>query len=770
MKKLLSKLILILSLLLVFQGHSKADEDMVDISETLAMEEKPEKYYLPESLRIISKYMLLAYDLEDSEKIKAFDSALSSLSKYYAGKAELVEVNSLEDYVRHRYLDRELYMDLQSEVRHLSNAKAFYKFYYKASSPAVAEQIEQYHKNQFAFAKEQFSDFVDKKTGNAFSAANLAENYQQLILERFLSWEILSKQSEMEALGYLHQFKRSLSAKQKLQIANGFTSVFERMDKELRSVGEKVAADKEKFQVDMVEVKGLGRFIQLFLGGVFKNLTPIGSKNMISGLLDNPDQRNNFQRFRTVLSYGIPQFLKFLQVVARMEGIDAKIKEAFASLESGGKAAPLALVLEELEKEKEALARKNLEIVKVEKAFHAGSIAQMHTVIVRDLKTQKTHEWALRMVKPGMENIIPRGTVNITNTAKEIDQDPELRRLNWPLMEPSIAPMDKDIYRDMDSKGASERQVMAKSEYTHELKIKLPSNHRLNLGIVKFFPKNQLDLEIRYYVPEMYYYSDPSENGVRIQLMEKVKGKKISKLGESANETDQLLAKEITRGLIHRWMETGFIKSGFIHADLHLGNFMVDIIERVSGQSSHWFQFRKSSTEKIVVDVPIIDYGMGGVIEKAFRSQFISLVVASKFRDATAMKEILWNLSIENESPISKQAFDKSFDEKYLEETKITKPEERMKAKDWVIFSINQGLVLPDEFVSLSRGTGILLTLAVKYEISKRLTGLMRSTIRNNKSLAFTAIKNGLVDWKMLRAILYRSKSSKSCSNSAVNK
>ena len=430
----------------------------------------------------------------------------------------------------------------------------------------------------------------------------------------------------------------------------------------------------------------------------------------------------------------------------------------------------MALVLEELEKEKEALARKNLEIVKVEKAFHAGSIAQMHTVIVRDLKTQKTHEWALRMVKPGMENIIPRGTVNITNTAKEIDQDPELRRLNWPLMEPSIAPMDKDIYRDMDSKGASERQVMAKSEYTHELKIKLPSNHRLNLGIVKFFPKNQLDLEIRYYVPEMYYYSDPSENGVRIQLMEKVKGKKISKLGESANETDQLLAKEITRGLIHRWMETGFIKSGFIHADLHLGNFMVDIIERVSGQSSHWFQFRKSSTEKIVVDVPIIDYGMGGVIEKAFRSQFISLVVASKFRDATAMKEILWNLSIENESPISKQAFDKSFDEKYLEETKITKPEERMKAKDWVIFSINQGLVLPDEFVSLSRGTGILLTLAVKYEISKRLTGLMRSTIRNNKSLAFTAIKNGLVDWKMLRAILYRSKSSKSCSNSAVNK
>ena len=217
-------------------------------------------------------------------------------------------------------------------------------------------------------------------------------------------------------------------------------------------------------------------------------------------------------------------------------------------------------------------------------------------------------------------------------------------------------------------------------------------------------------------------------------------------------------------------METGFIKSGFIHADLHLGNFMVDIIERVSGQSSHWFQFRKSSTEKIVVDVPIIDYGMGGVIEKAFRSQFISLVVASKFRDATAMKEILWNLSIENESPISKQAFDKSFDEKYLEETKITKPEERMKAKDWVIFSINQGLVLPDEFVSLSRGTGILLTLAVKYEISKRLTGLMRSTIRNNKILAFTAIKNGLVDWKMLRAILYRSKSSKSCSNSAVNK
>ncbi|MEC9281317.1 MAG: AarF/UbiB family protein [Bdellovibrionota bacterium] len=762
------KLLLFLSFIVAYQGYSYADEEVVDVLEAAKLDEKAEKYYLPESLRIFSKYMLLVYDGSDSEKIKAFDTALESLIGYYKSDAEVVEVKSLEDYLAHRYLDRELYIDLQAEVRHLTNGKAYYKFYYQPNSSAVSKQIAQYHENQFEFAQERFSEVLEKHSGSSSSSFSGAERYRRQIFDKFMSWELLTENSDREALGYLHVIKSTISNQQKLQIVNAFSNAFKKMDEELRSVGEKVAADKEKFQVDMVEVKGVGRFIQLLLGGVFENLTSIGSKNMISGLLDNPDQRNSFQKFRTVLSYGVPQLLKFLQLVARMDGIDDKIKEVFASLESGGKAAPLALVLEELEKEKESLARQNLKIIEVERAFHAGSIAQMHTVRVMDTKTGKVHDWAMRMVKPGMEDMIPRGTVNISNTAKVIDQDPELRKVNWPLMGPSVGPMDKDIYRDIDSKGASERQVMAESEYTHSIQLNVPSNHRLNLGITKLFPKNQLDLEIRYYVPKMYYYSDPNENGVRIQLMEKVKGQKIAKLSESGDENDKILAKEITRGLIHRWMETGFIKSGFIHADLHLGNFMVDTIEKVSGTSARWFSLRKTKTEKVVVDVPIIDFGMGGVIDKAFRSHFISLVLASKFRDATGMKEILWSLSIVDQSPVSKKDFDKAFDEKYLEESKIKNSEERMRAKDWVVFAINQGLVLPDQFVSLSRGTGILLTLAVKYEIAKRLMGMMRSTMLNNKSLSITVFKNGLVDWKMIRGILGRKIVGNSCRSSSA--
>lgn len=696
--------------------------------------------------------MLEASGKTEKEKLQIFNDAIASVNAYNELEPRKFYVNTLENYLKYRYTNRESYSVLDFEMEHLRNGKAFYKPFFSFTNPELAIEVEQYHEKQVLYTKQKLNELLQvnlNKNENARAGiTSLAERHYGDIVEAFSRFELDSHYAKTHTRLYTNMLA-NLEDQKKIELVNAFEASFAKMEAELRGIGERVSQDSSKFKTEVGEVKGMGRFVQLLLGGVFKNISKKSAKDMISGGLDYPDQRTDQERFKLVLAYGEPNLLKLLQLVARMEGIDPKMREAFQALESGGKAAPLAVVEEFLAREAEAMANKGIRILEIERAFHAGTIAQMHKVkmeITKEDGSKEVKKAALRIIKPGMMDKILRGVENMLASATVIDADPQLREAGFPKFKPSIEAQGNNILKDVDTKGSSIRQLQGKKSYSHTLELSIEEGHRFKFAGIKSFPKTVKKLHINYMVPEVYYYSDPEKQGNRLMLMEIVKGEKL----EDLRTSEPAISKEIARGLMHKWVSEAFIRSGFIHADLHFGNFMAEM-SHVLEETKFFYRLRGIEKEEVHINVPIIDFGMGGVIDKDFRRSFVSLVVAGKLNHPEAMKEILWKLSIEEKTEISKLEFYKAFDEKYQANKNIVDEEKRMKSKDWVVWSINKGLVLPEQFVSLSRGTGIMLLLAVRYELAKKLTDMMKSSISSDKSLVVDAIRGGIVDWSVIK-------------------
>lgn len=740
--------LLLSSLFIIFNSNTLLATEM-DSSEAKSQKEQ---FFLPETLRIFSKFMLDGVGKSDREQIRNFNEAIDVLNRWNEMEARSVSATDMKDYLQQRYLDRESYTNLNFEVEHLKRGIGLQKFRVHTQNPELVGQINKYHRSQIEFARSQL-EVLSKQLleGHSTEAAqSLKEAHWESLVENFQEVEMNPEKYKLKMKTYLAVL-RSLPDEQKLRIADGFETGFQKIDQELRGIGARVASDKNKFKTKIDEVKGMGRFVQLLLDGVFKNLSLVGSKDMISGMLDYPDQRDDFDRFRLVLGYGVPQLLKLLQLVARMEGMDPKMRDIFSSLESSGKAAPLSLVKEALEEERERLSQKGIRVLHIERAFHAGTIAQMHKVELEIKEadgSKRDITAALRLIKPGMMEKIERGTQNMLLTAQLIDSDEYLRKVNWPRFAPSVQAMSNNIFDDADTKGASLRQIQGKQHYTHSVEVDLRLQHRFKLGKIQLFPKEINKLHIHYMVPSIYYYSEPDITGQRLMIMEIVKGSKL----EDLRIQEPKIAKQVARGLVHKWVSEAFISSGFIHADLHFGNFMSEILSNIKTKASLLARISKTTENEVHLQVPIIDFGMGGIINKPFRKSFVSLVVAGKLNNPEAMKDILWSLAIKEETKISKIDFDKAFDEKYKNVKKDSTI--KMASKDWVIWAIDKGLVLPSQFVSLSRGTGIMLLLAVRYEIAKKLSGMMKSAVKSSPALAHEAVENGLVDWKLIRSSL----------------
>lgn len=702
-----------------------------------------ERYFLPETVRMFSKFMLHAQNKSNAEKIFIYNQAIQQLKLWVDLPVSTKEISSLEEYIKVKYASRESYSVLDLEIKHLLNNKAFYKFDFQFNDENAKQDVHNYHKNQLEFVRkfllEKLVSDTKLKEGHKSQLNTLNENYAEIFLQELLKLELLNSNEAKQSTIQKLQFANLLPNETKLAIVNQFEMAFHRIEKELRNIGNKVSADSSKFDIQMSQLKGIGRFIQLLLGGVFNNLTDVGAKNMISGLIDNPDQRSDLESFKTVLGYGVPQLLKLLQLVARMEGMDPNIQEAFKSLESSGRSAPLALVEEMLELEKENMLKQGIRIIKINRAFHAGTIAQIHFVTIEITNqdgNKEIKEVVLRAIKPGMEEKIEQGRWNMTKTAQTIDNDAELKQVNWPKLGPSVEGLSNNIKDDIDTVGASQRQIRGKEVYTHRITKKV----------------NNQNVTIDFIVPEIFYYSDPKDNGVRIMLMEKVKGEKIEDLRTENSE----LAKAISKGLMHKWMEAGFIEPGFIHADLHFGNFMAEIIKNTSSEANLAF---KQKDNELYVRVPIIDFGMGGEVEQKYRKAFVTLLLASKLKDPVGIRNILWGLS--KSSNISQVEFNYNFAKRYKENMEAP-ADQKMASKDWVIFAIDQGLVMPEPFISLSRGTGIMLILAVRYELAKVLTGMIKSTIKEKPMIMLKSIRESLIDYSYINSLIRRKAAKKS--------
>ncbi|MCB0420265.1 MAG: hypothetical protein KDD61_04675 [Bdellovibrionales bacterium] len=741
--------------------------------------DRTERFYFPDGLRIFAKYMLDAYG-EEHKKSTAISRALSAIQGHYEQTPERVMIESLEQYGKMRYAEADRYTFLEFEIRHLDQGRGSKLYEFEFANEQVRQEVHEYHQKQKAFAEKTLIELVEshgisesassteKKQFRAF-AQNLFSELMDLedpTLDRNRARPLLADLTNLKIIGE-HQ----------IQIANAFEIAFAKMEEEIRSVGEKIAADSRRFAISSESFKGAGRMIQLLLGGIFKYEEREGIKNMISGSLDFPDARNYktktndaIQRFKIAIQYSIPQVQKILQLVANLEGLGQEISEVFKSLQADGRASPPEVIRDLMKIESAKMKAQGVRLVSFDaKSIHAGTIAQIHKgeieYEVNGKLVQKTV--AIRIIKPGMLRTIARGLKIMKKVSSLVDSDSILRELNWPKIGPEMEGQTRGILADTDVAASSKRQGQGKQQYTHTFKTKVVTEWSGGIQIGKWSlgrrPLKFKDVLVHYKVPTVYYNSE-SESETRIQVMDYTPGEGL----KGIREKNSYVAQAIAKGMTLRWLQVAFVKMGFFHSDLHNGNFMSRAVQParlLEGGDSTRILFEDA--QRIELEVSIVDFGMGGNIQMAQRTFFVGIALAAKMKDPLFMKNMLWNLRNHEETTIGEKELlellarelnEQAEVEKKIKELGLEEAErqgfKRKRIEEWVIIATNAGVRLPDAFIGLSRGTGAIMILALKNAIANSFGGLMKELIKEHPKTAIEVLTNGLVPkWEMTKSV-----------------
>ncbi|MCB0370539.1 MAG: hypothetical protein KDD45_14220, partial [Bdellovibrionales bacterium] len=241
-----------------------------------------------------------------------------------------------------------------------------------------------------------------------------------------------------------------------------------------------------------------------------------------------------------------------------------------------------------------------------------GSVAQTHLGNVQ-LADGHEKEVVFRFIKPGVFHKALEEREVILSATRAIDENTSASKLPFPKLEPLADNVYFMIIEDMDLVKTMSNQMKAISVYSRS------------------------DVK----VPEVWL---SKEQKPLFMIQSKALGMKLSKY-------ELPVRKKVINRIIQFWLEEAIYGSGYFHADLHQGNFLVELRKNFLG------------AEKEIKY--LLDFGMFGKLNQNEKTLIIALGVALKAKNIQAITKIIWDLANKSETKISKEALFKAINEKY---------------------------------------------------------------------------------------------------------
>lgn len=441
---------------------------------------------------------------------------------------------------------------------------------------------------------------------------------------------------------------------------------------ELKKRGEQVFADQiAQFdslgeKIGSTQLKnmngGMKRVLELVVGDYFLHLSLASKKQIFNIAMGLPLDASEMEKFEAMVSGGGPQFQKLLQILAREKNISPELLDVFRKLESTVRPAPWVIVEKMLEAE-----AKNYKFIEVEKSpLGVGTMAQVHRG--KMIWSEATRDVVIRFIKPDMMERVEEDRRILSELAPKVDTDPLLKMERFPPLTPIVNDITESVIEEFNFKETMQRQFLARERYITENKRLFKKYGRVLLS----------------YVPQVF---KPKKSDSKLMVQELVTGKKLDKAAAAVAEELPDLKRIIVEELARKWIKEAIFGEGFFHADLHQGNFMVDV-------------------GPIKIQLNILDYGMAGVLTREVRDGVLQLGVGIRTMDARVISAAFWKLSDKNQNKISKANLDLRMKEEVRAIKKGTSQSRSF--EQWTAFAIEQGVVFPSHFVNLNRGFVIL--------------------------------------------------------------
>lgn len=598
--------------------------------------------YLSFQERVLTGYALLAYKASPGVQAAIQARAIQYVTKISQQQITTVNVANFNEFLKNFRGEWPNSGDLALDIQHIESLPIKGLVTYKASSPRIQHQIDLYLDNHLKYFK------------------NLA----------------VLPESEID-LDHPAQFKKMFDQEAEKRFA------------EFNTIGTKIANSAFNAIPDPLDRIRL----RILFDQYYTLLSLDAKKTIISEMLGQKMDLSDQDKFGIMVNNSGPQLQKLLQVIIRQNGIPDEVKENFKSLEDSAKAVPWWRVQQILQAEKD-----NFDFVYFgRKPLGIGTMAQVHRA--KMMINGEREDVVVRFLKPDIEERIEDDHKILSQVAAKIDNDPEYRRLNGPLMSPLMGEISATVKAELDMKATMDRQTLAKAAYDREVLLKT----------------RDFKGDLQFYVPKIF----GGEKKSQLMVQQMVIGRSLDKEARFYADLAPDLKKAIIEEVAKLWINEVFFGSGFYHSDLHQGNFLVKVAEPKT-------------------QVALLDFGMGGTIDKKTQQNLLLLGVALQTKKPEVITEAYWGLSDEPKNQLSRQQFLAKVEQHVKDLAKQNKPSDMF---EWTGWASNEGLGLPYDFINLNRGILIITKSLEDAGSDLTFTSIAQSLALKNPGKVLTALK-----------------------------
>jgi ubiquinone biosynthesis protein len=442
-------------------------------------------------------------------------------------------------------------------------------------------------------------------------------------------------------------FSLESSDEQRLQIYGNIERYYQEQVGMIRNLGDKLIQSPDfHLSSPAQEV-----FVKNFLNFYFQNLDEESLKNIVLDLVTQSSKPTTDETIGIVLRNSGPGLGKLLQQLGKDPELGESLARIIDVLESSNKAVPHYLFNDIVKNDQAGALIEKIE----EKPLGTGTMAQVNKGLFRSESELKAV--AVRVLKPGIK---ARAQSDIEILRKFLRPGQHLDDISPAMIESLqklIDPLEGFLMAELDIALTKDKQLKAIEVYGRVVEVAVG--------------KERIQVEI--HVPRLLDQTPESQ----IMIQEYIDA--ATKFNQLENTASQ---RAISRALNQMWFNEAILESGFIHADLHQGNFSVEQISPT--------RYR----------INLFDLGMAETLDRDLRRAFVLIGTGVKFENAKLITRGFALLNPDMNYDLLKNAVVAEMTEKSLT------------SEEWILWGMRRNLIVSDQLGSLARGSNLVFQLS----------------------------------------------------------
>lgn len=619
----------------------------------------------------------------DAERLQALETLLRLAEQVKMIQPEVHYVKSLDelDNYRNQILSPEV--STAEEITHFKNGQLTTRTVIASDSQTVNSKIKEINS--------AYSEIMDQK----FSFPPKGFSTSLLTLVGYLKkrettlFDLIFENSNDSKLAI--NAIRKLPIEKKNEYLRAFNDQISELFLKIRSSGASIV---NQFPIEIKDPRAK-RFVEIILIEYFNQLSDDSIWNMIFLQMERPELNSLMDRFLLVSQNAGPQFHKLFQVIASsVPNIPLELISVFKtfenSLPSGNKKLTSELISQAKFDEFDIL-RPTEEPPKV------ASMKEIHFAEVQFKHNGERGYVALPVPKPGIEKKLNEDNAFLDKLADLIKMDPLLSKAGEGL---DYGKLIQDLKELVNEELDSEQTFL---------------NHKnaMSMLITKESSILSSGKQINIVVPQVF-----KSTNTKIIASKRVYGQTL----RDFYADDPLVAREIAEIIFKNWLDKAIFRNGFIHADLHPGNILIE--KSISGNA---------------FDAHLIDYGMAGILDENSRHLFMLLALGTSTKNSRIVARALWEQSKSRNREITFDDFESGLKNVF---EKADSLEENKLIEKSVEYASKAGFSFDGNFIKLIRGYATARGLLVLTESEKKPKDLVIELFKHNPGLSLSSLQS----------------------------